>query len=116
MVCLGFGPPLVPHGGVGHFGCQYKSPGPDPGPGSRPIWPIGPGSQPIGRGSWPIWVHCSLGPGSGPIWPVFLSTRIYVFLFNKKTCLLVQEDMFSGSTRRHVFLFNQRTSLPVHTR
>ena len=38
----------------------------------------------------------------------FCSTRRHVFLLNKKTSLLVeQEDMSSGSTRRHVLLVTQ---------
>jgi len=46
-----------------------------------------------------------------------------VFLFNKKTYLLVeqearlhvqQEDMCSCSPRRHVFFFNEKTCLPAN--
>ena len=42
------------------------------------------------------------------------STRRHAFLFNKRTCLLVEEeDMSSCSTIRHVFLFNKRKCLCV---
>ena len=40
--------------------------------------------------------------------------RRHVFLFNKKICLLVQqEDMSSWSTRRRVFLLNKKTCFLV---
>ena len=43
-----------------------------------------------------------------------MSTKRYVFLFNKKTRRLgQQEDMSSCSTGRHVFLFDKRTRLLV---
>ena len=45
------------------------------------------------------------------------STRGHVFLFNKKTCLAVeQEGMCSCSEGRHVFLLNKQTCLPDQQR
>ena len=57
-------------------------------------------------------------PQFGPQRMTFLGSPIrpswWAFLFNKKTCLLVeQEDMSSCWTRRHVYLPNKKTCLLV---
>ena len=43
------------------------------------------------------------------------SRRTHIALFNKKKCLLVQQDnMCSCSTGLHVFLFNKKTATKTH--